>query len=309
MAMFLCYTPDAQFLEYSEADMQQAIQSGYAEGYASGEESGEEEGLIGETWTWGEANDLQIAMMVAAADQGLLDLTEFWAIGNERAVHLNAMEAMSPLTDTHIAQDVTYVLVAVDTKTEDSTNPCYNYPFVTATTARSHPSFIIQQKDCLYNYANMNSTNTNSGSWNSCARRTWCNSTYKNSIQGQQDYDAPSLVACFKQVSVKTASEYNASTLTTSQDCFFLPTEKEVFGVRTYSVTYEADALAQWDYYKTTANRAKKTGVYSTTDPYMWKLRSPYASGSTAFCNVSTANTASYSLAYANGGVAPCCCI
>ena len=94
--------------------------------------------------------DEQIVAMVQAADNGLIDLTEYQAIGDERDVELSAITSYpSGLDDTHSAQTITMVLVASDTKTADNTNPCYKYQYVTATSGRTYPSFIIHMKNLL----------------------------------------------------------------------------------------------------------------------------------------------------------------
>ena len=133
--------------------------------------------------SWANGTDEEIIAMIQAADAGEIDLTEYWDVGDVRNVSLSAMSA-SGVGESHVAQTVQMVLVAKDTGVQSSANPCYNYQYVTATSGRTYPSFIVQQKNGLANgtsgeFGYMNSSNTNSGSWNGCARRTWCNNVYK----------------------------------------------------------------------------------------------------------------------------------
>lgn len=254
--------------------------------------------------TWAGGTDEEIAAMVAAADAGKIDLTEYWNVGDVRSVNLSAMSATG-VGESHVAQTVQLALVAKDTGTANSTNPCYNYQYVTATSGRTYPSFIVQQVDGLANgtsgeFGYMNSSNTNSGSWNGCARRTWCNNVYRNAVPS-------TLRGIFKQVGVKTIETYNGSTLQTSNDYFFLPAEKEVFGSVSYSNSTEANALSVWPYYNTTANRVKKQG--SSGSAGGWWERSPRASDAARFCGVGGGGGAGGSNASYMALLAPAGCI
>ena len=146
----------------------------------------------------------------------------------------------------------------------------------------------------------MNSSNTNSGSWNGSARRTWCNNVFRNAIPS-------TLRAIFKQFKTVTAQTYNGSTNQTSVDYFALPAEKEIFGSRTYSNETEFNALFQFDYYKTTSNRVKKLGKTGTAS-YWWE-RSPNYNDSTYFCCVNSNGNANYYYASNTFGLAPFGCI
>jgi hypothetical protein len=275
-----------------------------------GDENGEAKLIWGTAMpkivSWADGTDEEIVALVEAADAGEIDLYEDagWRVGDERTISLSPMSATG-VGESHVAQDVTLVLMSADTGVEDSTNPCWNYQYVTAKTGRSYPSFIVGQKNVLANgtsgeFGYMNSSNTNSGSWNGCARRTWCNNVYYNAI--------PSTIkSIFKQVDVKTIQTYNGSSMQTSQDYFFLPVEREIFDSRSYSNSTEWNNLSQFDYYKTSANRIKYQGNAGAA--YIWWGRSPRYDNSSRFCYVNSggnANGGNASLAY---GLAPCGCI
>ena len=110
---------------------------------------------------------------------------------------------------------------------------------------------------------------------------------------------------------VITARTYNGTTNQTSTHKIFLPATKEVFGGTatsagsgtSYSNLTEFNALEQWEYYKTSANRIKKQG--SSGSAYYWWERSPRCSDSTRFCGVYSDGGADYSSASASFGVAP----
>ena len=254
--------------------------------------------------SWADGTDEQIAEIIAAADRGEINLTDYWDVGDTRQVQLSAMSATG-VGESHVAQTVELVLVAKDTGVNDSSNPCYNYQYVDDSKVRKYPSFIVQQKNGLANgtsgeFGYMNSSNTNSGSWNGCARRTWCNNVYKSAVPS-------SLRDIFKQVKVKTIETYNGSTMQESSDYFFLPAEKEVFGSATYSNTTEANALSIWPYYNDSANRIKLQGSSGSANG--WWERSPSASSATGFCGVGYSGGASGNYASHAFLLAPAGCI
>ena len=239
--------------------------------------------------TWAGGTDEEIVAMVEAADRGLINLSDYWAVGDTRTVQLSAMSATG-VGESHAAQEVELVLMHAG-----------GYELNEAVASgRTTCSFIVGQKDSLATAGYMNSSNTNSGSWNGSARRTWCNSTYKNALPS-------TLLPIFKQFKTITAQTYNGSTNQTSVDYFALPAEKEIFDSRTYSNETEFNALFQFDYYKTTSNRVKKLG--KTGSAYFWWERSPIYNASTGFCNVYSNGSGSGSAASYPRGLAPFGCI
>ena len=204
----------------------------------------------------------------------------------------------SGLNDTHAQQNVVLVLVAEDTGDNDGTNPCYHYQYKTATSGRSYPSFIFQQKRCLNNEGKMDSNATDSGirGWNVAPRRTWCNNQYKDAFPS-------TLLPAIKQVNVKSWNYNNVEQ--TSEDYFFLSTEKEMQGSTTYAVPTEASVLTQWSYYTISSNRIKQANGIDTT----WWLRSPLSSNSACFCSVYLDGIAYANTSYDDHGIAVCGCI
>lgn len=238
------------------------------------------------TWTGG--TDQEIADMVAAADAGLINLQDYWAVGQERKVSLSAMAATG-VGESHAAQTVTMVLMHAGGKT-----------LASATAAgQTTCNYIVGLKNGLAEYGYMNSSNTNSGGWDSCARRTWCNSVYRSAIPA-------TLRGIFKQHKNITASGSSTAT-TTSTDYFALPAEKEIFGSTTYANSTAETSLTQFQWYKTAANRIKKTG--DSGSAHYWWERSPYSGSSTFFCAVSSGGSADYHSASYSILIAPFGCI
>ena len=258
--------------------------------------------------SWSEGTDAQILAMIAAADRGEIDLTDYWDVGDTRQVQLSAMEATG-VKESHVAQTVELVLVAKDTGVNDSSNPCYNYQYVTATSGRTYPSFIVQQKNTFADDFNdpergkITSAFNNNGGWNGTIRRTWCNSVYKNAMPN-------SLVGVFKQVKVKAMNGGSQPDveLVESPDYFFLPAEKEIFGSVTRSHETEGNALSIWPYYSTSANRIKYIGFSDSTDMGWWE-RSTLSKNTNSFCQVSSTGSSSTGSTMMSSGIAPAGCI
>lgn len=242
--------------------------------------------------SWSTGTDEEIVRAIAAADAGEIDLynDNGWRVGDTRTVSLSAMEATGTydgvtwsVGETHGAQDIELVLMNKGGITLSNGSEC---------------KFVVGMKDCLNEAGYMNSTNTNSGSWDGCARRNWCNGAFRQAIPD-------SLRGIFKQMQTITAETYNGTTLKTSTDYFALPAEREVFGTGTYSNATEGASLVQFTWYATAANRIKKRGDNDAT----WWERSPVANESDSFCRVSNSGVAGYNFAVPASGLSPFGCI
>lgn len=240
------------------------------------------------TVTWAGGTDAEIAAMVAAADAGDIDLGDYWAVGDERTVSLSAMSATG-VGESHAAQTVTMVLMNKGGKTLASATA----------SGQTECNFIVGLKNGLSEYGYMNSSDTNSGGWDSCARRTWCNNVFSAAIPS-------ALQPIFKSFKNVTAAG-SSTTTTTSTDKFALPAEKEVFRSVTYANSTAESSLTQFEYYKTSANRIKKKGDSGSAD-YWWE-RSPYSSTSGYFCSVHSNGSAYFNVASYAYLVAPFGCI
>lgn len=247
--------------------------------------------------TWAGGTDEEIVKMVQLADAGIINLSDYWAVGDTRTVQLSAMSATG-VGESHVAQDVELVLMHAG-----------GYELNEAVASgRTTCSFIVGQKDSLATAGYMNSENTNTGSWNGSARRTWCNEVYKNALPS-------TLLPIFKQFKTITAETYDGSTNQESVDYFALPAMKEVFGGSAssagidtgFSNLTEFNALFQFDYYKTTSNRIKKLGKTGSAGP--WWERSPVYVDPNSFCFVTAKGDFNINNAGFARGLAPFGCI
>lgn len=231
--------------------------------------------------TWAGGTDAEIVEALEKHYAGEIDLTDYWSVGDERQVSLSAMWATG-VGESHVAQTVTMVLMNVGGKT-----------LATAINGISECAFIVGQKDCLKEAGYMNSSNTNTGGWNDCARRTWCNATYRDSIPS-------TLRGIFKQHQNVTSSGSSTGT-TTSTDYFALPAEKEVFGSVTHANSTAESSLSQFTYYAASASRIKELNGSAS----IWWERSPYYGNYTMFCYVFPDGSGNKSNASNTYGIAP----
>ena len=150
----------------------------------------------------------------------------------------------------------------------------------------------------------MNSSGTNSGSWEASAMRTTTMASYLAKLPA----DTQNAIGYVQKIT----GQYNNSTNIATGDKCFLLSGKEIFGGTgsgkgSNCTTAEADATFQYQYF---ANIATTRANRIITDSYnaRWWLRSPCCDNSVAFCNVSVGNSGN-NVAYEELGVFPAFCI
>ena len=118
----------------------------------------------------------------------------------------------------------------------------------------------------------MNSSNTNSGGWTSCAMR----STHLPAILALMPTEVQNGI---REVNKLTSAGNKSSTINTTADKLFLLSEVEIFGSTSYSAAGEG---TQYDYYKAGNSKVKNRNGSAAH----WWERSPNASLSSGFCMV-----------------------
>ena len=233
---------------------------------------------------WSTGTDEQIAAMVAALDAGTLSVEDTgWAVGDERTVHLSAMDATG-VGESHAEQDVVMVLGNSGGKYFEDGTECH---------------FVVLQKDSLNEAGYMNSSTTNSGGWEGCARRAWCNDVYSASIPA-------ALLPIFKRF--KNISGVGGGTASGTQetvDLFALAGDGEIFESNKYAFPDEFSAETQFEWYKESANRVKKLNG----SVGVWFSRSAYSRSNSHFCFVNSIGESDFGSAIGNRGLAPFGCI
>lgn len=251
------------------------------------------------------ATDAEIAEILEKYYDGtfsLQDIQNVWSVGDVRTLSLSAMAA-DGVGESHRAQNVDLVILD------------FNHDDLTTSVGGKTKSLIsVQLKNCLRdasvsdtdgmnNTENgyMNSTNTNVGGWNSCARRTWCNSVFYNALP-------TSIKNSVKQVvKINNSGGGSASAGTSTDDYIWLPSEYEVYADTTKSGRQEGN---QYSYFGlATENRYKLPRWKSTNSTCVWWLRSPNGSFSTSFGDVSVNGSSQGAPSNNMLGIAPAFCL
>ena len=253
--------------------------------------------------TFADGTDAEIEKMIEAHYAGKINIGDYWAVGDKRTIHHNAMDATG-VSESHKANDYVYVIIGIE---HDDLVAPINGKTKAAITIQTERMLYLDTTteyndsyDSSHEYGYMNNTSTNSGGWEGCARRTWCNNVYKQCL--------PTYIQnMMKSVKKLTSVGGQGSTIKTSNDYAFLLSEIEIFGSTTYSSAGEGE---QYQYFKNaTANRYKKP-IYSSgyVSGYYW-ARSPYYIDSSSFCYVSIGGDEGAYKANGAYGVVLCLCI
>ena len=182
--------------------------------------------------------------IIAACQSG--NVPDSWAVGDSKTMTINGTDYQIDIIDKNH-----------DTYTAGGTAP-----------------LTFQLHDCYGTKYAMNSSNTNSGGWTSCAMR----STHLPAILALMPTEVKNGI---REVNKLTSAGSKSATINTTADKLFLLSEVEIFGSTTSS---EAGEGTQYDYYKAGNSKVKKRNGSAA---YWWE-RSPRASNSTRFCVVNS---------------------
>lgn len=250
-----------------------------------------------------DGTDAEIEKMIEAHYAGKINISDYWAVGDKRTIHHNAMDATG-VNESHRANDYAYVIIGIE-----------HDDLVTAINGKTKAAITIQTERMLYldttteynasynashECGYINGSSTNSGGWEDCVRRTWCNNVYKKCL--------PTYIQnMMKQVKKLTSAGSRSSMIKISNDYAFLLSEIEIFGSATYSYAGEGK---QYQYFKNaTANRYKKPRFDdSLVSGHYWE-RSPYSGSERKFCHVDVSGNSHYNDVSNSYGIVPCLCI
>lgn len=254
--------------------------------------------------TFADGTNAEITKMIEAHYAGKINIGDYWAVGDKRTIHHNAMD-VTGVSESHKANDYTYVIIGIEhddlvTDINGKTKAAITIQterMLYLDTTTEYNSSYDKSHECGY----MNGTDTNSDGWDSCARREWCNNVYKKCL--------PTYIqSMMKQVKKLTSDGGQSSTIKTSNDYAFLPSEIEIFGSLSYSFAGEGK---QYQYFKTVANRYKKPRYISSSVSGIYWERSPNRGNFSGlgFGCLDSAGGASWGYASNAYGLAPCLCI
>lgn len=179
--------------------------------------------------------------IISVCQKGIVPLS--WKVGDQKAMTIGGTDYL-----------IDIIGINHDTYTAGGTAP-----------------LTFQLHDCYADRKAMNSSDTNSGGWTSCAMR----STHLPAILALMPTEVKNGI---REVNKLTSA---GSTINTTADKLFLLSEIEIFGRVTYSKSGEG---TQYDYYKAGNSKVKKRNGSVAN----WWERSPRASSFTAFCLVAS---------------------
>lgn len=216
---------------------------------------------------------------------GIVNLHNYWNIGDSRTLSIGAVSAMGGISS--IDRNSQNVIITIQHKGGKE--------LVTPYMGKTTCAFIIGMKDTLYGGggngkngagAYMNGTNTNNGGWNSCGMRSYLN----NSVYNVIDSNFKTLLKKHKNI---TSIGNRSDTIIASEDYLALPNLTEVVGNSYYggNATQEKNSSFQFDYYKNIST--VKNCVYEG----YW-TRSPYINNDTSFMKITSNGYGGYEGGY-----------
>ena len=252
------------------------------------------------------ATDEEIEMILDAYYQGIININDYWKVGDTKKIRLSAMSSGTGASETHAAQDMTVVIIGLEAD-----------DLKTAISGKKKAAVTLQCREILGNNGTAehgyiwgtNATTEISSNYSSNPRRTWLNGTFVNAL--------PSGIRSLVKTVVKKnlASHSNEATAGTStSDKAFLTSYPEMFGSTSYSYYKGSTTLegAQYSYYNSSTNRTKyvnNNGTQGSSADFYW-LRSPSTSGGNYWICVSKTGTASSATNSSIGyGIAPAFCL
>ena len=148
----------------------------------------------------------------------------------------------------------------------------------------------------------MNSSNTNSGGWESSYMRQTICSQFKNAMPSD-------LRAILRPRTIYTdntggGSGDKSSNITATTDTVYIPSESEVQGAKTCANSYERNYQQQLAYYKNGARKIRYKSDNTSTAVWWW-VRSPCYNSGNNFSLVRASGNVSDENAYYAGGFAP----
>ena len=198
--------------------------------------------------------------IISVCQKGIVPLS--WKVGDQKAMTIGGTDYL-----------IDIIGINHDTYTAGGTAP-----------------LTFQLHDCYGETKNMNSSNTNSGGWTSCAMR----STHLPAILALMPTEVQNGI---REANKLTSAGSQSATINTTADKLFLLSEIEIFGSVSYSKSGEG---TQYDYYKAGNSKVKNY----TGSACSWWERSPRGRYSKHFCFVGSSGKANYNGASGAVGVA-----
>ena len=230
--------------------------------------------------------------------------SSYWKVGDRKAVTLNGTVGEKSFSNT-----TTYCyILGFDHNKDVESNGAHALHIGFGASALSGGAYIAYcdssyKSEVSTSCFNMNTSETNSGGWNSCQMKSTICPAFKNALPAELKNNIRAVT--------KWQNNGNSTTGQSSSNEIWLLSEMEIFGSATYS-NYTANQL-QYDFYKGVTDWSAAPKIKykdtSTSDAVRWWERSANSSSSTNFCIVNTNGSALNFSPYYSNGFAPCLCL
>ena len=246
-------------------------------------------------------NNASYSEISTAAKNG--SAASMWSIGDAKAVTLNGT-----VGSYQFSNETTYMfIVAFDHNSSVEMNGKHHIVCSFAKSAATGGKDIAFT-DTEYHVAtsnpcfHMNSSETNSGGWQSSYMKQTICSQFKNAMPSD-------LQAILRSRTIYTDNKggetNNSSNVTATSDYVYIPSEFEVHGSRKYANSSEQNHQQQLAYYKNGASKIRYKSD-DTSAVAKWWCRSPsYNLSSYSFCYVNTVGGPDFGIARYAFGFAP----
>ena len=247
--------------------------------------------------------DASWSLIKTAASNGTA--ANYWSVGDRKTVTLNGT-----VGDKVFSNTTTYCyILGFDHNTSVESNGEHTIHIGFGAESLTGDKYIAYIDSKYGNsvsstgYFSMNSSNTNSGGWNSCQMKSTICPAFKNAL--------PSDLKNNIRAVTKWQNDGNSTTGQSSSNEIWLLSEMEIFGSAKWS-KYSANQL-QYDFYKgvtgwSAASKIKYKDT-ATSEAVNWWERSARWSNASIFCYVSTDGDANNNYASGSFGFAPCLCL
>ena len=197
------------------------------------------------------------------------DLKDYFSVGDKRKITISAIEAASPLTDTHA--EMTTDLVIIGIEHDDLATPISDTRTKAALTVQIYD--LMETKSVIDSFSSSYSVSTSApyAIYSNTERRKWLNSTFKNALPA----DMSALIKPVTKLSARgvydtryTSSSYK-NINTSVEECFLLSFSEGLSG---YATDYfKGEDGTQYEYYTDKHNFVKWSE--SEKYPTLWWSR------------------------------------
>ena len=242
------------------------------------------DGSVNGIKSFAEASWDDIAVMLKRHYAGIINLANFWSIGDTKTIKYNAMIAANGIDEIHPSMEQKVTIVG------------FSHDYLTS---GGKAAITLQFVNGIGNAGYIHGSPTNVGGWRDCQRRAWCNNTFFASLPA-------ALQNLIKPVNKQCTSGNGLQSLVVVSDKVFLPSESELKGNNaTVGTKTEGD---QYPYFMDVGNIRKKQSDPVTGYDNYW-TRSPNKSNTKQYAFIEADGDTNSSEANAKYRIVPTFCL